>query len=302
MERFNTHRGIVYAMNGGAAASQPLAVSAALQILQSGGSFIDAGIALSAVISVIEPGASGLGGDLFLVTHHAHTRENLAFNGSGEAPHGANRSAFGDSIPLHGYKAATVPGVVSGWFAAHDRYGKLPMETILAPAIRYAEEGFPASEDFILRIKHHMENFPESHLAQNLGVPTDLSLGAIIKNEELGSTLREIAKGGRKAFYEGSIAKKIVEGTEGWFDFADLAHHQTRVSAPLTINYRNYEIHGNPPPTQGMILMEQLLIANKFDKSQMSQTDWLHMQVEAKKLHSQIEIQSFQILTSSLSM
>ena len=127
MNRGTTHRGIVYAKNGGAAASQPLAVSAALKILESGGSFIDAGIALSAVISVIEPGASGLGGDIFLVTHYSATKENLAFNGSGEAPHGANRAAFGNEIPLHGYKAATVPGLVSGWFAAHERYGRLPI-------------------------------------------------------------------------------------------------------------------------------------------------------------------------------
>jgi len=144
MNRTNTHRGIVYAKNGGAAASQPLAVSAAIQILQAGGSFIDAGIALSAVISVVEPGASGLGGDLFLVTHHGASKENLAFNGSGEAPHAADRAAFGAEIDMHGYKAATVPGVVSGWFTAHEMYGKLPMAQILAPAIAYARDGFPA--------------------------------------------------------------------------------------------------------------------------------------------------------------
>jgi len=146
MNRTTTHRGIVYAKKGGAASSQPLAVTAALKILEAGGTFIDAGIALSAVLAVIEPGASGLGGDTFMVTHHAGKKENLAFNGSGEAPHGADRSAFGDAIPEHGYKAATVPGVISGWYAAHERYGKLSMAEILAPAIDYAENGFPANE------------------------------------------------------------------------------------------------------------------------------------------------------------
>ncbi|MFM7859917.1 MAG: gamma-glutamyltransferase, partial [Candidatus Nanopelagicaceae bacterium] len=161
MNQISTHRGIVYSRGGGAAASQPLAVSAAIQILNAGGSFIDAGIALSAVISVIEPGASGLGGDAFLVTHHAKSKENLAFNGSGEAPHAADREAFGSEIPLHGYKAATIPGVVSTWFAAHERYGKLPMEEILAPAIFYAEHGFPANEGFIARMKYHLQEFPD---------------------------------------------------------------------------------------------------------------------------------------------
>ena len=116
-----TGRSVVYAKNGGAAASQPLAVSAAISILKQGGSFIDAAIALSAVICVVEPGASHLGGDAFLVTHHASTKTNLAFNGSGEAPHSATTAAYGKEIPLHGYKSGTVPGLVSTWFEAHKR-------------------------------------------------------------------------------------------------------------------------------------------------------------------------------------
>ena len=284
MNRLTTHRGIVYAKRGGAAASQPLAVSAALKILEAGGSFIDAGIALSAVISVIEPGASGIGGDLFLVTHHAQSKENLAFNGSGEAPHSANRDEFGEEIPLHGYKASTVPGVVSGWFAAHERYGRLPMDQLLAPAITYAETGFPANEGFISRIKLHLQQYPETKLFEALGLSPDLKLGEIVTNKDMASLLKEIVRGGREAFYSGSIAEKIMSGTNGWFSATDLKSHTTRVSTPLSIKYRNFMIHGNPPPTQGMILMEQLLIANTFDKSTMSQADWLHMQVEAKKI------------------
>ena len=284
MNRTTTHRGIVYAKKGAAAASQPLAVSAALKILDAGGSFIDAGIALSAVISVVEPGASGLGGDVFLVTHHAETKENLAFNGSGEAPHDANRDAFDNEIPLHGYKASTVPGVVSGWFAAHERYGRLPMEQILAPAIDYAENGFPANEGFIARLKWHLQSFPETKLFETLGLSPELKLGELVTNKDMAWLLKEIVKGGREAFYSGAIATKIISGTNGWFNATDLNSHTTRVSAPLSINYRSFMVHGNPPPTQGMILMEQLLIANTFDKSTMSQADWLHMQVEAKKI------------------
>ena len=279
-----THRGIVYAKKGGAAASQPLAVSAALHILETGGSFIDAGIALSAVISVVEPGASGLGGDLFLVTHHAQSKTNLAFNGSGEAPHGANRDAFGTEIPLHGYKAATVPGVVSGWYAAHELYGKLPMEQILAPALAYADKGFPANEGFIGRIAYHLKQFPETDLFKSLGIPADIKLGDLVTNKDMAWVLKEIIKGGRDAFYSGSIADKIISGTDRWFNASDLQAHTTRVSAPLSIKYRDFEVHGNPPPTQGMILMEQLLIAGSFDKSSISDADWIHMQVEAKKI------------------
>ena len=284
MNRTNTHRGIVYCSKGGAAASQPLAVSAALKILEAGGSFIDAGIALSAVISVIEPGASGLGGDIFLITHHAKSRENLAFNGSGEAPHSATRDAFESEIPIHGYKASTVPGVVSGWFAAHERYGRLTMDEILAPAIEYAENGFPANEGFIARIKWHLQQYPDTNLFKQLGLSENIQLGEKVRNPEIAWVLREIVKGGRDAFYKGSIAEKIISGTDGWINQADLQQHTTRVSAPLSIKYRDFEVHGNPPPTQGMILMEQLLIANQFKKSEMSAADWIHMQVEAKKI------------------
>lgn len=284
MNQISTHRGIVYSRGGGAAASQPLAVSAAIQILNAGGSFIDAGIALSAVISVIEPGASGLGGDAFLVTHHAKSKENLAFNGSGEAPHAADREAFGSEIPLHGYKAATIPGVVSTWFAAHERYGKLPMEEILAPAIFYAEHGFPANEGFIARMKYHLQEFPDTQVIKSLQLSPDIKLGQLITNKDMAWLLKEIIKGGRDAFYRGSIAAKIIEGTGGWINEKDLESHSTRVLKPLSINYRGFQVHGNPPPTQGMILMEQLLIANSYDKSRLSQSDWLHMQVEAKKI------------------
>jgi len=121
-----TGRSIVYARNGGAAASQPLAVSAAISILNQGGSFIDAAIALSSVICVVEPGASHLGGDAFLVTHHAASKTNLAFNGSGEGSHAATPENYKDGIPMYGYKSGTVPGLVSTWFEAHERYGKLP--------------------------------------------------------------------------------------------------------------------------------------------------------------------------------
>lgn len=279
-----THRGIVYSRNGGAAASQPLAVSAALEILRSGGSFIDAGIALSAVISVVEPGASQLGGDAFLITHHAKSQENLAFNGSGEAGHSAIASAFSHSIDHHGPRSATVPGTVSTWFAAHERYGKLSMSEILAPAIRYAEEGFAATRDFVMRIQFFLKQFPEATFFAEMGIDTNLSIGDLVIQRDLAKTLRLIAREGRDAFYKGEIADLIVSGTDGWFNHEDLAKHHTRVEKPLTVNYRGYSVHGQPPPTQGMILMEELLLVEDQDLKKLSQAQLIHLMVEAKKI------------------
>ena len=278
-----TGRSVVYAKNGGAAASQPLAVSAAISILKQGGSFIDAAIALSAVICVVEPGASHLGGDAFLVTHHAGTKSNLAFNGSGEAPHGATPAAYGKEIPLHGYKSGTVPGLVSTWFEAHARYGTLPMAKLLEQAIDYAENGFPANAGFINRMAGHLALAPDTSLFKALGIDVNAKIGDLIVQKKLALSLREIASGGRSAFYEGRIAQQLVSGSDGWFSAEDLKAHTTRVLDPLSIKYRDLTIYGQPPPTQGMILMEELLINERFDLATMSETDRIHIGVESKK-------------------
>ena len=278
-----TGRSVVYAKNGGAAASQPLAVSAAISILKQGGNFIDAAIALSAVICVVEPGASHLGGDAFLVTHHASTKTNLAFNGSGEAPHAATAAAYGTEIPLHGYKSATVPGLVSTWFQAHERYGSLPMATLLEQAIDYADNGFPANSGFVRRIANHLTLAPDTSLFKDMGIDVNVKIGDLVVQKDLAQSLREIAAGGRSAFYEGRIAQQLISGSEGWFNAQDLKAHTTRVLDPLSIKYRNLTIYGQPPPTQGMILMEELLINERFDVATMSEADRIHIGVESKK-------------------
>lgn len=279
-----TGRGVVYARGGGAAASQPLAVSAAISILKQGGSFIDAGIALSAVICVVEPGASHLGGDAFLVTHHAATRTNLAFNGSGEGPHSATPENYVDGIPMHGYKSGTVPGLVSTWFEAHRRYGKLPMSQLLEQAIAYAEYGFPANTGFVKRIESHLALAPDTQMFANMGIDVNTKVGDLVIQKDLARSLREIAEGGRAAFYEGRIASQLVAGSEGWFSAEDLKAHTTRVLEPLSAKYRDFTVHGQPPPTQGMILLEELLISERFDLAAMSEADRIHIGVESKKV------------------
>jgi len=279
-----TGRSVVYAGNGGAAASQPLAVSAAISILNQGGSFIDAAISLSAVICVVEPGASHLGGDAFLVTHHAASTTNLAFNGSGEGSHAATPENYKDGIPMHGYKSGTVPGLVSTWFEAHQRYGKLPMATLLEQAIDYAENGFPANTGFVRRIAGHLKLAPDTSLFKDMGVDVNVQVGDLVVQKDLGLSLREIAQGGRAAFYEGRIAQQLIKGSEGWFNEEDLKAHTTRVLDPLSVKYRDITVYGQPPPTQGMILMEELLINERFDIASLSEADRIHVGVESKKI------------------
>ncbi len=277
-------RANVYSRRGGVASRQPLATSAGLSVLSDGGNAVDAAIATSAVLAVVEPGDSHLGGDMFAIYHSGKDRTTLAINGSGEAPHGATLSEFQAGIPHHGYKAATVPGLVSGWFAVHDRWGRLPIEKILAPAIRYARDGFPATPGLIKRINHHLKSYPDSEVFRQLQIPTDVRVGGIITLPDLAWSLNEIAKQGREAFYSTSIAERIVAATSGWFSLADLAAHRTRIEEPLRARYRDQIIHAQPPPSQGMILLSELLLADRVDVKSMSEVDRIHFLVEAKKI------------------
>ena len=266
------------------AASQPLAVSAGIEILRKGGSAVDAAIAVSAVLCVVEPGASHLGGDAFVITHKSSDKTNLAFNGSGEAPHAATATEFPNGIDIHGYRAATVPGLVSSWFAAHEEFGLLSMEELLAPAIDYAENGFAANNGFVRRIARHVKEFPNTKVFTAMKIPTDLTVGDVVVQRDLAHTLSAIAEKGRSAFYEGEIARALIEASDSWFNAEDLKSHRTRVVPPLTIEYRDVLVHGQPPPSQGMILMEELRIASQFDLAGMSESERIHLMVEAKKI------------------
>jgi gamma-glutamyltranspeptidase/glutathione hydrolase len=277
-------RGIVYSNHGGVASSHPLAVSAALNILQRGGSFIDAGIAASAVLTVVEPGSSHLGGDAFLVVHDGRTRENVTYNGSGESPHSATPAAYSMGIAVHGYRSTTVPGLVSTWFEAHKAYGILPIAHLLERAIDYADNGFPASAGFATRVQNFMLQNPGSKLFQTMGISNYVKTGAMVFQSDLAQSLRLIATQGRDVFYKGEIAERIISATDGWFDAADMAKHRTRIQPPISAKYRDLTIHGQPPPSQGMILIEELLIVQGYDLKDLSESDRTHVMIEAKKL------------------
>jgi gamma-glutamyltranspeptidase/glutathione hydrolase len=284
------HRGVVVAQNGLVAASQPLAVSTGLSVLQRGGSFADAAIATSAVLCVTEPYNSHLGGDAFLIVYDAATGQTTALNGSGAAPRAASLERFPEGIPLRGLAAASVPGLVDTWFTLHARWGTLPISELLAPAIVYAEEGFPAGwryAQMFAACEDLFAQFPATKQAL-LGEAQPLP-GARIRQPDLAWTLRQIAEGGRDAFYAGPVADRILRFSRennGLFAAEDLAAHQTQVSDPLRTTYRGYTVHGQPPVSQGHILLQELNLVEGFDLAAMghNSADAIHAQVEAKKL------------------
>lgn len=280
-------RSAVFARNGIVASSQPLAVSAGLHILRSGGSFVDAAIATSAVLCVVEPWASHLGGDAFVVLYDAAKRQTLALNGSGAAPQSAKPDRFPNGIPLRGITAATVPGLVDAWFRLHTLYGKLPMPRLLEPAIEYAEQGYPISE----RKANLWRNASRSNdlrpvIRELLGQERAPRAGEMVRCVNTARTLKTIAAGGRDAFYKGEIARRIVAFCReqgGWFEPDDLARHESEILQPLRVRYRDYIVHGQPPVSQGIILMEALALLDGFDLKGMDAVQRTHLMVEAIK-------------------
>ena len=208
-------RSEIIAPHGMAATSQPLATQIALDILKAGGSAVDAAIAANAALGLMEPTGCGIGGDLFAIVWDAEKRELTGLNASGRSPKALNLQYFKDrnldSIPARGPLPVSVPGAVDGWFELHGRYGRLPMNQVLAPAISYAENGFPVSEYIAYSWKRgaavlkEWPGFAETFMP-NGKAPVK---GELFVNPRLAKTYQILADEGRDAFYKGEIAKKI---------------------------------------------------------------------------------------------
>ena len=288
-------RSEVIATHGMVATSQPLATQAALDVLQSGGNAIDAAICANAVLGLMEPTGNGIGGDLFAIVWDAKTKELYGYNGSGRSPKGLTLEYFQregiETVPAYGPLPVSVPGAVDGWFALHGRFGRMPMAEVLAPAIRYAEEGFPVSE-----LIAHYWALSVPRLSRYPGFVEQFTIrgrapekGEIWKNPTLASTLKKLASGGRSAFYEGEVAVTIadyVQAQGGFLAYEDLAEHRGEWVGPVSTTYRGVELWELPPNGQGIAALQILNILEGYDIAAMGfgSADHVHHFVEAKKL------------------
>jgi len=288
-------RSEVIARHGMAATSQPLATQVALDILKQGGSAVDAAIAANATLGLMEPTGNGIGGDLFAIVWDANTQKLHGLNASGRSPASLTLEEFRkrdlESIPPFGPLPVTVPGCVDGWFALHGKFGKLPMKDVLAPAIRYCEEGFPVSEVIAAGWRGSRKTFSkypgflETYFPNGKGPAT----GDIFRNPMLASTLTQIADGGRDAFYKGEIAHTIADFMQkhgGFLSYEDLASHHSEWVEPVSANYRGYDVWELPPNGQGIAALQILNVLEGYDlkTAGFGSTDHLHWFVEAKKL------------------
>lgn len=288
-------RSEVFAPHAMAATSQPLVTDIALSILRRGGTAVDAAIAADAALGLMEPTGSGIGGDLFAIVWDAKTHKLYGLNGSGRSPASLTlaelHSRGYDRMPAYGPIPVTVPGCVDGWFELHERFGKLDMQTILEPAIRYAREGFPLSEVIAYYWDLNVANRADQPGFQETFMPDGRAprKGEIFRNPKLAATYETIARKGRDAFYRGDIARTIdgfMKDNGGFLSYEDLASHHSEWVEPVSTNYRGYDVWELPPNGQGIAALEILNILEGYDFSriQFGSAEHLHLFVEAKKL------------------
>ena len=277
------------------AATQPLAARAGVQVLERGGNAVDAAIAANAVMGLVEPQSNGIGGDLFAIVYEARTGRLHGLNAHGWAPRmltSALLRAHGlTQMPCTGIHTVTVPGAVAGWDALRARLGTLPMADLLAPAIFYAEDGFPVSDVIAEHWASLTDKLEAEPGARKTYLPNGRAphAGEVFRNPDLAGSLRLIAERGRAGFYEGKTAEAILAVSrqhDGTMAAADLAAFVPEWVDPISTTYRGWTVYELPPSTQGIAALMMLNLMEEFPLADYGfhSARSLHLMIEAKKL------------------
>ena len=319
-------RSEVLATHGMVCTSIPTATQVGLDILKRDGSAVDAAIAANATLGLMEPVSNGIGGDLFAIIYSAKENKLYGINGSGRSPLGLSYDQMKaeltkldrQAIPPLGMLPISVPGCVDAWAELHNKFGKLKLSDDLAPAIRYAEEGFPVTdliayywalgprlykglpgaflETYTLpgeRAHAGADESPDAERREGVPAPSAArrtpAKGDIFKNPALARTLRLIGERGRDGFYKGEVADKIdafMRANGGFLRKTDFEKHNSTWVEPVSANYRGYDVFELPPNGQGIAALQMLNILEGFDLRAMGRNspEALHTMIEAKKI------------------
>jgi len=295
-------RSEVLARHGMVCTSVPAATQVGLDILKRGGNAVDAAIAANATLGLMEPVSNGIGGDLFAIVYSAKENKLYGINGSGRSPLGLSYEQMRaeldklhrKTIPPRGMLPISVPGTVDAWSELHKKFGKLKFSDDLAPAVKYAEEGFPVTE--LIAFYWHFgpevyKDLPGGFLETYTldGKSRTPAKGDIFKNPALAKTLRLIGEKGRDAFYKGEVADKIdkfMRENGGFLRKPDFEKHTSTWVDPVSTNYRGYDVFELPPNGQGIATLQILNILEGFDLKSMGRNsaETLHAMIEAKKI------------------
>ena len=300
--RYPSRRYPVYAKNGMVCCPVPQAAEAGLEVLKKGGNAMDAAVASAAALTVTDPTMNGIGSDAFCLIWVEKEKKLYGLNSSGPAPMLASAeqiikdgAAVDGRMPARGWKPVTVPGCVGAWAAVTERFGRLPMTETLKPAIRYAEDGYPAGAMLSLRWNGYYEEYKRTLKDEMFSEwfrtfepeGGHLSAGDIVRLPYHAATLREIAETNGESFYRGAIAEKIDADSRahgGYLRKEDLAAFHSEWVEPATVDYHGYTVCEIPPNGQGIVALMTLNILNNFTFPEKESEDTFHKQMEAMKL------------------
>jgi gamma-glutamyltranspeptidase/glutathione hydrolase len=270
-----------------------LATSAGLQVLEEHGSAMDAAICANAMLTVLYPDQTAIGGDCFFMAFDASTGRTHGYNGSGRAPAAADPEQLRDqgwtAMPNKGPFAVTVPGTIDAWHAGHERFGRLELARLLAPAVALARDGYPVSPrlaDVLTAQRDLITSWPglQSLVYPGGAIPGE---GSLLRMPALARTLESIGRGGRDVFYQGEVAASIaatVAGLGGWLTAGDLASHAGEWVDPVSATYRGMSVSTMPPNSQGITALLGMRMAERESPGQAwGSASHLHPFIEAKK-------------------
>lgn len=293
---YPSRRRVLFGARGAVATSQPLAATAGMEMLSLGGSAVDAAVAMAATLVVAEPTSNGLGSDAFAIV--ADAGKVYGLNASGPSPQAlpAERWLGGEGLPRWGWPAVTVPGAVAGWKALHDRWGRLPWERVLEPAVRYGEEGHPVAPETArawgraARAYRGLEGEAHRYFFETFfpggRAPRP---GEVWRNPDLAQSLRRIAQDGPDWFYRGEFAQKLerfARATGGYLSAGDMAAFEPEWVEPLRTRWGELEVYELPPNGQGVatLLALNLLRHLPLEDLPRESVEAYHLQIEAMKL------------------
>ena len=291
--------------------TQPLATLAGAKILMAGGNAVDAAAAVGAALNVTQSDMNQIGGDTVMLIYWAETGEFTTIDAYSKVPSNPQLRDMLEALPgvkgnPEAYKeepranprprgdgvlVSMIPGTAAAWTRAVERFGTKPLSEILAPAIEYAEKGFPINAGFARSLKRNSEAMMKYPSSAKIYYPggKPLEEGDLLVQRDLGSTFRKIAEGGFDVFYKGEIAKAIVDYVQangGVITKEDMANYDVAWRKPYRTDYRGYDVIATPPPTAGIHVLQQLNIVENYDLAKMGyhSADALHVLIEATKL------------------
>jgi gamma-glutamyltranspeptidase/glutathione hydrolase len=288
-------RSVVRAPQAMVASSQPLASQVGLDVLKRGGNAVDAAIAMAAVLNVTEPNMTGIGGDAFAMVYSAKTKKLEGLNASGRAPRGLTLERFTSrkiaQMPSTGMEPITVPGAFDAWVTLLEKHGTMKLADVLAPAIAYAENGFPVMEKIAADWEPEVPRLKLTAAAASTYLVDGRAPrpGAIFHQKNLARTFRTLARGGRDAFYRGEIAQAIVDYCQkhgGFLSMEDFAAQKSDWVDPISTTYRGHTLYELPPSNQGLTALILLNLLEGIDLMAM-RTDparYYHTLIEATKI------------------